>query len=107
MTAKNPTVPLLLAAFACTAGAQAPAQDSRNTDISNTNTHFKPNVYPTQAEWLARKVQMRKQILSAAGLFPMFPKEDLHAQIFGRVENRDYSTEKVLLETLPGYYLAG
>jgi dienelactone hydrolase len=111
MTAKNLTFPFLLAAFLGTAGAQVPAQvpaqDSRNTDIPNTNTHFKPNVYRSQAEWLARKAQLRKQILSAAGLLPMFPKEDLHAQIFGRVENRDYSTEKVLLETLPGYYLAG
>jgi hypothetical protein len=36
----------------------------------------------------------------------MFPKKDLHAQIFGRIENRDCTIEKVL-ETLPGYYLAG
>ncbi len=34
-------------------------------------------------------------------------KNDLHAQVFGRIENRDYSIEKVLLETLPGYYLGG
>jgi hypothetical protein len=36
---------------------------------------------------------------------PLFPKNDLHPQIFGRIENGDYSIEKVLLETLPGYYL--
>jgi dienelactone hydrolase len=38
---------------------------------------------------------------------PLFPKNELHPQIFGRIENRDYSIEKVLLETLPGYYLGG
>ena len=37
----------------------------------------------------------------------MPPKNDLHPQIFGRIENRTYSIEKVLLETLPGYYLGG
>ncbi len=39
--------------------------------------------------------------------FPPFPKNDLHPQIFGRVANRDCTIEKVLIETLPGFYLAG
>ena len=38
---------------------------------------------------------------------PMLPKNDLHPQIFGKIENRTYSIEKVLIETLPGYYLGG
>jgi len=100
---------LLLAAFsACLAAqAQIPAQDARNLDLPNTDTHFTPKTYATLAEWQARKEFLRKQILSAAGLMPLFPKNDLNPQIFGRIENRDYSIEKVLLETLPGYYLGG
>ena len=31
----------------------------------------------------------------------------LRPQIFGKVEGRDYSIEKVLIETLPGFYLGG
>ena len=34
-------------------------------------------------------------------------KTPLNAQIFGRIENRDYSIEKVYIETLPGFFLAG
>jgi dienelactone hydrolase len=34
-------------------------------------------------------------------------KSPLHPQIFGRIENRTYTIEKVLIETLPGYYLGG
>src|ERR1039457_1837128 len=64
-------------------------------------------VYPTLSEWQAGRAHLRQQILSAAGLLPMPPKNDLHPQIFGRIENRTYSIEKVLLETLPGYYLGG
>ena len=97
-----------LALAAClTASAQIPAQDSRNTDVPNTDTHFVPRTFKSLAEWEARKQALRTQILSAAGLLPLFPKNDLHPQIFGRIQNRDCTIEKVLIETLPGYYLAG
>jgi dienelactone hydrolase len=87
--------------------AQIPATDARNTEIPNTDTHFTARTYKTLAEWQARRAHLRKQILSAAGLLPMPPKNDLHPQIFGRIENKTYSIEKVLLETMPGYYLGG
>ena len=103
------TMRLLFAIFSgCLAAqAQIPAQDARNVNLPNTDTHFTARTYKTLAEWQARKEFLRQQILSAAGLLPLFPKNDLHPQIFGRIENRDYSIEKVLLETLPGYYLGG
>ena len=87
--------------------AQIPATDARNTEIPNTDTHFTARTYKTLAEWQARRAYLRKQILSAAGLLPMPPKTPLHPQIFGRIENKTYSIEKVLLETMPGYYLGG
>jgi dienelactone hydrolase len=87
--------------------AQIPASDARNTEIPNTDTHFTARTYKTLGEWQARRAHLRKQILSAAGLLPMPPKNDLHPQIFGRIENKAYSIEKVLLETMPGYYLGG
>jgi dienelactone hydrolase len=98
-------VAVIAACFA--AQAQIPAQDARNVNPPNTDTHFAPKTYASLAEWQARKEFLRKQILSAAGLMPLFPKNDLHPQIFGRIEHPDYSVEKVLLETLPGYYLGG
>src|SRR5882724_13014399 len=100
---------LLTAALAAglMAQAQIPESDSRNTNTPNTDTHFVPRTYKTLSEWEVRKQALRTQILSAAGLLPLFPKNDLHPQIFGRIQNRDYSIEKVLLETLPGYYLGG
>jgi dienelactone hydrolase len=91
--------------------AQAPAPipetDARNTEIPNTDTHFTARTYKTRAEWLARRAHLRKQILSAAGLLPMPPRTPLNPRIFGRIENQTYSIEKVLLETMPGYYLGG
>jgi dienelactone hydrolase len=96
-----------LLAACCWAQAQIPAQDSRNAEIPNTDTHFRAKSFATLAEWQAHREALRRQILSAAGLFPLFPKTDLHPRIFGRIAHADYTVEKVLIETLPGYYLGG
>jgi dienelactone hydrolase len=98
---------ILAVTASLTAFGQIPAQDARNTSTPNTDTHFTPRAYKTLAEWEAHKQALRTQILSAAGLLPMFPKNDLHPRVFGRIRNRDCFIEKVLIETLPGYYLAG
>ena len=57
--------------------------------------------------WRQRRAFLRNQILVAAGLSPMPEKTPLHAEIFGKLEARDYTIEKVLLEPLPGFYLGG
>jgi dienelactone hydrolase len=98
---------ILAAVLSVGAQAQIPPVDSRNTNVPDTDTHFVAKSYKTLAEWEARKAGLRTQILSAAGLMPMWPKNDLHPQVFGRIKNRDCYIEKVLIETLPGYYLAG
>lgn len=90
-----------------------PPHDSRNTEIPHTDTHFKPKAFwrhashGTLEQWEERRRFLRGQILSAAGLDPMPEKAPLNPQIFGRIERGDYSIEKVLLETLPGYFLGG
>ncbi len=85
----------------------APAQDARNTEIRSTDTPLPLPVFTTLAAWEQRKAFLRNQILIAAGLSPMPTKTPLHAQIFGKIQQKDYSIEKVLIETLPGFYLGG
>ncbi|MGA2169717.1 MAG: hypothetical protein ABSG62_16045 [Terracidiphilus sp.] len=34
-------------------------------------------------------------------------KTPLHVQVFGKIEEKDYTIEKVLIETWPGFYLGG
>ncbi len=97
-------IPAILAALPF---LQIPAQDSRNAVVPNTDTHFTMPNYRTLAEWEVRKAHLRKQILSAAGLLPMPVKSPLNPRISGRMERGTYSVEKVLLETLPGFYLGG
>ena len=87
--------------------AQVPATDARNLDIRHTDFHFSMPKYATRAAWEAHKAHLRRQILVAAGLYPLPEKTPLHPQITGRIERHGYSIEKVALETMPGYYLCG
>src|SRR5579864_6832298 len=87
--------------------AQIPAHDARNGVLPSGRVHFQMPVYKTLPEWEARAAHLRKQILSAAGLLPLPERTPLHPQIFGRLERQGYLVEKVLLETIPGFYLGG
>jgi len=95
----------LVAAFGLQ--AQVPAQDARNTSIRHTDYHFSMPAFSSLAEWETHKAELKRQILVAAGLYPLPQRGRLHAQVFGRIERDGYSIEKVALETMPGYYLGG
>src|SRR5215469_10361652 len=96
-----------LLAWANPDGNQVPRQDARNTQIITTDTHLPLPEFTSLNTWEARKASLRNQVLVAAGLSPMPEKCPLNPQIFGRIEEKDYTIEKVLLETLPGFYLGG
>ena len=94
-------------ASANSAGEKAPAQDARNTEITTTDTHLPLPQFSDLKTWEERKAFLRNQILVAAGLSPMPEKTPLHPEVFGKIEEKDYTIEKVLIETLPGFYLGG
>jgi hypothetical protein len=89
------------------AGAQVPARDARNADIINTDTHLPLPQFTSLKLWEERKAFLRNQVLVSAGLSPMPEKTPLHPQVFGLIEARDYTIQKVLIEPLPGFYLGG
>jgi hypothetical protein len=61
----------------------------------------------TRQAWLDRAAHVRTQVLVSLGLWPMFPKTDLHPQVFGKLDRDGYTIERVVLETLPGFTLGG
>jgi hypothetical protein len=107
MSSPSAAVLVINAVLATSALAQIPAHDARNDTLPSGRKHFEMPAYKTLSEWEARAAQLRKQILSAAGLLPLPERTPLHPQIFGRLERQGYSVEKVLLETMPGFYLGG
>lgn len=98
---------LPLAAAAAGAQSASAAADIRNTETPNTNTHFAAPSYVHLDVWKERRIELRQQILAAAGLDPMPERSPLNPQVFGKLDRTGYSIEKVLLETLPHYYLGG
>ena len=87
-------------------GAQLPEADRRHV-IRHTDMHYKMPEYSSLDAWKQRAAFLRKRILHSAGLAPLPEKKPLNAQVFGRIQRRDYITEKVLLETYPGFFLGG
>jgi hypothetical protein len=96
-----------MVAGACHMVAQIPAQDARNTDSITLDTHLPLPHFTTLEDWEKRKAFLRNQILVSTGLSPMPEKTPLHPQVFGRIEGKGYTIEKVLIETMPGFYLGG
>ncbi len=72
----------------------------------NTIYHDMP-VYKSKEEWEKRKEFLRQQILVAAGLWPMPPKNPLKPRYYHKLEHNKYTVETVSIETYPGYFLVG
>jgi len=93
--------------YTAAASSQVPEKDARWDTKEATRFEFPMPHYASKAEWLARRDHLRKQILSAAGLYPMPKRTPIKFEIFGKLERDGYTIEKVFIETLPGYYLCG
>lgn len=85
----------------------APTGDARRTTIRTNQQGANFQAPPTADAWRARARELREQLLVTLGLWPMPPRTPLNAQVFGKIEHEDYTIERVVLETLPGFYLAG
>ena len=84
-----------------------PDHDRRNTSIRHTDTHYEFGDYKTLDEWKQRAQHLQRQVRFSAGLMPLPAKTPLHAEVFGKTEHEDYTIEKVILETYPGFFLGG
>ena len=81
--------------------------DVRNRDDSHTKSHFKARVYRSLSEWEDRREELKRQILVSAGLWPLPEKTPLSPRRFASHVYENYAIEKVVIETFPGFYLAG
>jgi dienelactone hydrolase len=93
-------------AAAVSAPRPVPLQDRRNAEIASPATHFEGREYRSLGEWRARRGALRRQILSAAGMLPMPDRNPLNPVTVNRLAVGDVVIETILLETLPGYFLA-
>ena len=86
---------------------QVPGRDQRNVVVRHTDATYEMPQYRSLRRWKQRAAALREEILFSAGLLPLPEKTPLNAQVFGKIEHEDYSIEKVILETYPGFFLGG
>jgi hypothetical protein len=84
-----------------------PPPDPRRTSVRTNQQGANFKAPASAQEWRDRARTLRAQLLVTLGLWPMPPKTPLHAHVYGKVERDGYTIEKVVLETLPGFWLGG
>jgi hypothetical protein len=84
-----------------------PPEDPRRTTARNNRQGTNFHAPASSQAWRDRAQAVRRQLLVTLGLWPMFPKTELHPQVFGKLERDGYTIEKVVLETFPGFTLSG
>jgi dienelactone hydrolase len=116
-----PPVPALLVLTTATKPPIEPSLDliRGRTDTSEPSTDRRRGLIRTNQEgaefqapataalWRDRAAHLREQMRVALGLWPMFPKTPLDPKIYGKLLRDDYTIEKVVLETFPGFTLSG
>lgn len=86
-------------------GAVVEAGAPADLRTNQQGADFRPPA--TREAWLARREAVRRRILVSCGLYPLWQKTPLNPRVYGRLERDGYTIEKVVLETLPGFYLSG
>lgn len=84
-----------------------PERDLRGDKIVDLNT---PRTFPeinNLSEWKKCAQDIRTQVHVSAGLYPMMERPPVKATVFGKTIYKDFSVEKVYIESLPGFYLCG
>ena len=106
---------LLLSSFTAAAFADAPRalsagktpNDVRLQPPKDLDGYFPFTVPKSKEEWAKRAEYVRRQILVSQGVWPMPEKTPLNAVIHGKIDQGDYTIEKVYFEALPGFFVTG
>ena len=85
---------------------QLPA-DRRLQPVKDLDGYFPFQPAASPEAWQARAQQVRRELAVALGLWPMPEKTPLNAVIHGKIEQPDYTVEKVYFESLPGFFVTG
>ncbi|MCX7044814.1 MAG: hypothetical protein NTX50_04900 [Candidatus Sumerlaeota bacterium] len=90
-----------------TAVHHQPWLDGRVTRAKDCNTTQSFAAPDSLGTWEKRKAWLHRMILVANGLWPLPAKTPLDAEVFDKKTHPDYTVEKVLVRTFPGFYLTG
>lgn len=108
-------VALSFAVFVCRADAEtlrALEQGKQPADVRLQKPKDLDGYFPfappkTKEEWEPRAERVRRQMLVSQGLWPMPAKTPLNAVVHGKIDQGDYTVEKVYFESFPGFFVTG
>jgi hypothetical protein len=81
--------------------------DARLSPPKDLDGYFPFAVPKSKEEWAKRAEQVRRQMLVSQGLWPMPTKTPLNPVIHGKIDQGDYTIEKVYFESFPGFFVSG
>src|SRR5687768_11797295 len=81
--------------------------DARLAPPKDLDGDFPFAVPKSKEEWDVRAERVRRQMLVSQGLWPMPTKTPLKPVIHGKIDQGDYTVEKVYYESFPGFYVTG
>ncbi len=81
--------------------------DKRLGDLITLDGYFPFTPCQTPEAWEKRSERARRQMLVALGLWPMPARTPAGAVIHGKVHRKEYTVEKVYLESFPGHFVTG
>lgn len=82
-------------------------KDPRLAPLKDLDGYFPFTPPNTREAWESRAEEVRLQMRIALGLYPEPTRNPLKAVVYGRIEQPDYTVEKVYFETMPGFYFTG
>jgi dienelactone hydrolase len=83
------------------------AEDARLGPLKDLNGTFPFPAPKSVQEWEPRRDFIQRQLVISQGLWPMPTKTPLNAVIHGKIDQGDYTVEKVYFESAPGFFVTG
>ena len=84
-----------------------PPDDARLGALKDLDGYFPFTPPASRDAWEKRAAQVRMQMRVALGLWPEPERTPLNAVVHGRLEQDDFTVEKVFFESMPGFFVTG
>ena len=81
--------------------------DVRLAPLKDLDGYFPFTPAVDREAWAQRAERVRRQMLVSLGLWPMPARTPLNPIIHGKIDRGDYTVEKVIFESIPGFYVTG
>jgi dienelactone hydrolase len=81
--------------------------DRRLEPLKDLDGYFPFTPQATREDWNSRSPRVRREVAVALGLWPMPERTPLNLVIHGKIEQPDYTIEKVYFESIPGFFVTG